>query len=155
MSGGGCGISGGGTNSTSSGSRGDDESQHTVKEQRPSCWNGNEGLSRAADHPTPLSLPLPHPQHPPPRAANPGCKVEVGPSLDLTSQESVKGFASTIARRAGPLNILVNNAGMGYTKKEFTPQGVGMLTQVRGAARRAVGVRFGVCRCVFAVCGAL
>ncbi|GBF90754.1 hypothetical protein Rsub_03055 [Raphidocelis subcapitata] len=63
-------------------------------------------------------------------AAHPGCKVEVGPSLDLTSQDSVKAFASKIAERKGPLNILVNNAGLGYTKKSFTEQGVGMLTQV-------------------------
>jgi NAD(P)-dependent dehydrogenase (short-subunit alcohol dehydrogenase family) len=48
---------------------------------------------------------------PPPRAAHPGCKVEVGPSLDLMSQDSVKKFATAIGQRAGPLNILVNNAG--------------------------------------------
>jgi NAD(P)-dependent dehydrogenase (short-subunit alcohol dehydrogenase family) len=37
--------------------------------------------------------------------------VEVGPSLDLMSQDSVKKFAEAIAKRSGPLNILVNNAG--------------------------------------------
>ena len=45
-------------------------------------------------------------------------------------QESVKAFAEAINTRPGPLNILVNNAGLGYTKKSFTDQGVGMLTQV-------------------------
>eukprot|EP00878_Enallax_costatus_P038677 GHUV01044091.1.p1 GENE.GHUV01044091.1~~GHUV01044091.1.p1 ORF type:complete len:121 (-),score=44.95 GHUV01044091.1:167-529(-) len=45
-------------------------------------------------------------------------------------QESVKAFAEAINKRPGPLNILVNNAGLGYTKKSFTDQGVGMLTQV-------------------------
>ncbi|KAF8072396.1 hypothetical protein HT031_000055 [Scenedesmus sp. PABB004] len=60
----------------------------------------------------------------------PGSKVEVGPPLDLMRQESVKAFAATLAARPGPLNILVNNAGLGYTKKSFTEQGVGMLTQV-------------------------
>jgi NAD(P)-dependent dehydrogenase (short-subunit alcohol dehydrogenase family) len=44
-------------------------------------------------------------------AAHPGSKVEVGPSLDLMSQDSVKKFAAAIAKRPGPLNILVNNAG--------------------------------------------
>lgn len=63
-------------------------------------------------------------------AAHPGSKVEVGPSLDLMSQDSVKAFASAIAKRAGPLNILVNNAGLGYIKKGFTDQNVGLLTQV-------------------------
>jgi NAD(P)-dependent dehydrogenase (short-subunit alcohol dehydrogenase family) len=59
------------------------------------------------------ALPSSHAYHtiPKHRAAHPGCKVEVGPSLDLTSQQSVKDFASTIAKRTGPLNILVNNAG--------------------------------------------
>lgn len=60
----------------------------------------------------------------------PGCKVEVGPTLDLTSQDSVKKFAAAINKRPGGLHILVNNAGLGYIKKSFTEQGVGMLTQV-------------------------
>eukprot|EP00878_Enallax_costatus_P001002 GHUV01001134.1.p1 GENE.GHUV01001134.1~~GHUV01001134.1.p1 ORF type:complete len:354 (+),score=120.84 GHUV01001134.1:515-1576(+) len=63
-------------------------------------------------------------------AKYPGSKVECGPPLDLMRQESVKAFAEAINKRPGPLNILVNNAGLGYTKKSFTDQGVGMLTQV-------------------------
>jgi len=55
--------------------------------------------------------------------------VECGPPLDLTNQDSVKAFAAAINARPGPLNILVNNAGLGYTQKSFTPQNVGMLTQ--------------------------
>jgi NAD(P)-dependent dehydrogenase (short-subunit alcohol dehydrogenase family) len=47
-------------------------------------------------------------------------------------QESVKEFAAAIRDRKGPLNILVNNAGLGYIKKSFTGEGVGMLTQVGG-----------------------
>jgi NAD(P)-dependent dehydrogenase (short-subunit alcohol dehydrogenase family) len=64
------------------------------------------------------------------RKKYPGSKVEVGPPLDLKSQDSVKKFAAAINKRAGQLNILVNNAGLGYTPKSFTEQGVGMLTQV-------------------------
>jgi len=60
----------------------------------------------------------------------PGSKVEVGPPLDLKSQDSVKKFGAAINKRPGQLNILVNNAGLGYTPKSFTEQGVGMLTQV-------------------------
>jgi len=47
------------------------------------------------------------------------------------SQKSVKAFAQAILKRPGGLHILVNNAGLGYTKKSFTEDGVGMLTQVR------------------------
>lgn len=66
--------------------------------------------------------------------------MEVGPSLDLMSQDSVKAFAQAILKRPGSLNILVNNAGLGLTKKSFTEQGVGMLTQVcRGRQRGAQG----------------
>jgi NAD(P)-dependent dehydrogenase (short-subunit alcohol dehydrogenase family) len=64
------------------------------------------------------------------RAKYPGSKVECGPALDLTSQASVKAFAQAILKRPGGLHILVNNAGLGYTKKSFTEEGVGMLTQV-------------------------
>jgi WW domain-containing oxidoreductase len=65
--------------------------------------------------------------------------VECGPSLDLTSQDSVKAFAAAIAKRPGQLNILVNNAGLGYTKKAFTAQNVGMLTQVWVGGWRTCG----------------
>jgi hypothetical protein len=65
------------------------------------------------------------------RAKYPGCKVECGPALDLMSQPSVKAFAQAILKRPGGLHILVNNAGLGYCKKSFTDEGVGMLTQVR------------------------
>lgn len=65
------------------------------------------------------------------RMKYPRSKVECGPPLDLMRQDSVKAFADAISRRPGPLNILVNNAGLGYTKKSFTDQNVGMLTQVR------------------------
>ena len=54
----------------------------------------------------------------------------MGPPLDLKSQDSVKKFGAAINKRPGQLNILVNNAGLGYTPKSFTEQGVGMLTQV-------------------------
>jgi WW domain-containing oxidoreductase len=64
------------------------------------------------------------------RVKYPGSKVECGPALDLTSQASVKAFAQAILKRPGGLHILVNNAGLGYTKKSFTEEGVGMLTQV-------------------------
>lgn len=47
-------------------------------------------------------------------------------------QESVKAFAQAILKRPGGLHILVNNAGLGYCKKSFTDEGVGMLTQVGG-----------------------
>jgi NAD(P)-dependent dehydrogenase (short-subunit alcohol dehydrogenase family) len=47
------------------------------------------------------------------------------------SQASVKTFAQAILKRPGGLHILVNNAGLGYCKKSFTEEGVGMLTQVR------------------------
>lgn len=63
-------------------------------------------------------------------AKYPGCKVECGPPLDLMSQASVKAFAQAILKRPGGLHILVNNAGLGYCKKSFTEEGVGMLTQV-------------------------
>lgn len=64
------------------------------------------------------------------RAKYPGCKVECGPPLDLMAQASVKAFAQAILKRPGGLHILVNNAGLGYCKKSFTEEGVGMLTQV-------------------------
>lgn len=63
----------------------------------------------------------------------PSAKVEVGPSLDLLSQDSVRKFAEAINKRSGPLNILVNNAGLGYMKRGFTEQGVGVLTQASSA----------------------
>lgn len=71
------------------------------------------------------------------RAKYPGCKVECGPPLDLMAQASVKAFAQAILKRPGGLHILVNNAGLGYCKKSFTEEGVGMLTQV--GARASVG----------------
>jgi NAD(P)-dependent dehydrogenase (short-subunit alcohol dehydrogenase family) len=46
------------------------------------------------------------------------------------NQASVKAFAQAILKRPGGLHILVNNAGLGYCKKSFTEDGVGMLTQV-------------------------
>lgn len=64
-------------------------------------------------------------------ARHPGAKVEVGPSLDLKSQASVRAFADEINRRKGSLDILVNNAGLGFNKREFTEEGVGILAQVR------------------------
>lgn len=63
-------------------------------------------------------------------ARYPGAKVEVGPSLDLKSQASVRAFAEAINKRKGSLDILVNNAGLGYNKREFTEEGVGILAQV-------------------------
>lgn len=56
--------------------------------------------------------------------------MECGPPLDLMAQASVKAFAQAILKRPGGLHILVNNAGLGYCKKSFTEEGVGMLTQV-------------------------
>jgi NAD(P)-dependent dehydrogenase (short-subunit alcohol dehydrogenase family) len=69
-------------------------------------------------------------------ARYPGAKVEVGPSLDLKSQSSVRAFAESINRRKGGLDILVNNAGLGYNKREFTEEGVGILAQVREEKER-------------------
>lgn len=76
---------------------------------RPPCasLHGHAHGQRAARLTSPCLLLAPS------RAAHPGSKVEVGPSLDLMSQESVKAFAAAIAKREGPLNILVNNAGCG------------------------------------------
>lgn len=68
----------------------------------------------------------------------PGAQVEVGPSLDLKSQASVRAFADAINKRKGTLDILVNNAGLGYNKREFTEEGVGILAQVREPQKRVL-----------------
>lgn len=70
----------------------------------------------------------------------------MGPPLDLMSQASVKAFAQAILKRPGGLHILVNNAGLGYCKKSFTEEGVGMLTQVRARCGRLTGACQGTCR---------
>lgn len=49
----------------------------------------------------------------------------------LHSQASVRAFAKAMNARKGPLNILVNNAGIGFMKSATTEDGVGVLTQVR------------------------
>lgn len=76
-------------------------------------------------------------------ARYPGAKVEVGPSLDLKSQASVRAFAEAINARKGSLDILVNNAGLGYNKREFTEEGVGILAQVSAGRRFFGGGAFG------------
>ncbi|KXZ55707.1 hypothetical protein GPECTOR_2g1257 [Gonium pectorale] len=60
---------------------------------------------------------------------HPGSKVVVGPSLDLISQESVRKFAETIDKQYPQLHILVNNAGVSFMSKNFTPEGVGGIAQ--------------------------
>lgn len=60
-------------------------------------------------------------------------QVEVGPPLDLQSMSSVRAFAAELNLRKAPINILVNNAGVGYIKKGYTEDGVGLLNQVTGA----------------------
>jgi NAD(P)-dependent dehydrogenase (short-subunit alcohol dehydrogenase family) len=74
-------------------------------------------------------------------ARYPGAKVEVGPSLDLKSQASVRAFADAINKRKGSLDILVNNAGLGYNKREFTEEGVGILAQVSERRERGADSR--------------
>ena len=90
--------------------------------------------------------------------------MDVGPSLDLVSQDSVRAFAAEVRWRYGPshalppfipppfhlpssplalqinkkypkLHILVNNAGVSFMKKEFTSDNVGVIAQVGCAAR--------------------
>ncbi|KAL4419578.1 hypothetical protein ABPG77_003604 [Micractinium sp. CCAP 211/92] len=64
------------------------------------------------------------------RRKHPGAQVEVGPPLDLASLESVRAFAAAYKKRHRHLHCLVNNAGTNYTKRWFTPEGVGGLCQV-------------------------
>lgn len=59
----------------------------------------------------------------------PGAKVDVGPSLDLISQDSVRAFAATINKKYPKLHILVNNAGVAFLKKDFTADKVGVIAQ--------------------------
>jgi NAD(P)-dependent dehydrogenase (short-subunit alcohol dehydrogenase family) len=57
--------------------------------------------------------------------------VIVGPALDLFSQDSVKAFAEHINKTYNELDILINNAGVSFMKKCFTPDGIGGIAQVR------------------------
>ena len=59
----------------------------------------------------------------------PGAKVDVGPSLDLISQDSVRAFAATINKQYPKLHILINNAGVSFLKKDFTEDKVGVIAQ--------------------------
>lgn len=60
---------------------------------------------------------------------HPQAIVEVGPSLNLVSQDSVRAFAAEINKKFPKLHILVNNAGVSFLKKEFTSDNVGVIAQ--------------------------
>ncbi|EFJ49458.1 hypothetical protein VOLCADRAFT_104328 [Volvox carteri f. nagariensis] len=60
---------------------------------------------------------------------HPGAKVVIGPPLDLISQESVQKFAEYINKEYPQLHILINNAGVSFMSKTFTPEGVGGIAQ--------------------------
>lgn len=62
---------------------------------------------------------------------HPGTKVVIGPSLDLLSQESVRKFAEYVEKEFPQLHILINNAGVSFMGRTFTPEGVGGIAQVR------------------------
>lgn len=66
--------------------------------------------------------------------------VVVGPPLDLFSQESVSEFAAHINKTYPHLHILVNNAGVSFMKKCFTPKGVGGIAQVWHSVKRGLNV---------------
>ncbi|PNH06526.1 WW domain-containing oxidoreductase [Tetrabaena socialis] len=60
---------------------------------------------------------------------HPGSKVVIGPSLDLMSQDSVRKFAAAINEQYPAIHILINNAGVSFMSKTFTPDGVGGIAQ--------------------------
>ncbi|GLC47990.1 hypothetical protein PLESTB_000047100 [Pleodorina starrii] len=60
---------------------------------------------------------------------HPGAKVVVGPQLDLISQESVRKFAEAVDKQYPKIDILINNAGVSFMGKTFTPDGVGGIAQ--------------------------
>jgi NAD(P)-dependent dehydrogenase (short-subunit alcohol dehydrogenase family) len=65
--------------------------------------------------------------------AETGCApgtVTVGPPLDLASNESVRSFAEDVVGKCPRLDLLVNNAGVNFIPKAFTPEGVGVIAQV-------------------------
>ena len=65
--------------------------------------------------------------------AETGCApgtVTVGPPLDLASNESVRSFAEDVVGKCPRLDLLVNNAGVNFVPKAFTPEGVGVIAQV-------------------------
>lgn len=64
------------------------------------------------------------------RSKHPSAHVEVGPLLDLNSNESVRAFAKEINDRKVPVHILINNAGSNADKPWYC-DGIGGLCQVR------------------------
>lgn len=64
------------------------------------------------------------------RARHPGASAEVGPALDLADQGSVRKFAAAMNARQGDIHVLVCNAGVGFLRKAFTEDKVGVLAQV-------------------------
>lgn len=58
-----------------------------------------------------------------------GAQVDIGPPLDLVSQDSVRKFAAEINKKYSSLDILVNNAGVSFMKKGFTDDNVGVIAQ--------------------------
>jgi len=65
------------------------------------------------------------------RSQHPGVSIIVGPKLDLSSQQSVRDFASTYIEKGWPLHVLINNAGALYNGEPwYTADGVGGLCQV-------------------------
>ena len=66
----------------------------------------------------------------PPRDQHKHADVRIGPPLDLASLDSVRSFAAAWDAEQRPLHILVNNAGTNYDKEEYTPEGVGITSQV-------------------------
>ncbi|KAK9867470.1 hypothetical protein WJX84_002915 [Apatococcus fuscideae] len=63
------------------------------------------------------------------RLQHPGCDVQLGPKLDMSSLASIRNFAARFKEQKWPLNVLVNNAGANYKKRWFTPEGIVGLCQ--------------------------
>jgi WW domain-containing oxidoreductase len=65
------------------------------------------------------------------RSQHPGASIIVGPKLDLSSQQSVRDFASEYIKKGWPLHCLVNNAGaIDNGEPWYTPEGIGGLCQI-------------------------
>ena len=65
------------------------------------------------------------------RSRHPDAVVTVGPHLDLSSQDSVRNFATEYQKQGWPLHVLINNAGAIYEGEPwYTPSGVGGLCQI-------------------------